>query len=238
MSSICRNLPMAVRTVVPGLSIWKPFLPSSEEASLLSSLSNFREKILSGSITSETRKGRNYLSRQHNLETSEEYKLVHLANQTFQYFDSYGGKGHSLTYGIGNQNIPDFVKAHLISKILQLPEMKVYKEKALDWNFTFNTYSVDEGKKLAGFPRHKDIPENGIVTFIYSLGAPSEFEIEDPITQKVYRYPLLSGSLLGMREHARWECLHAVVPQTIEGSLPFLRKDEHRYSAVLGFHEK
>lgn len=232
----------AIRTAVPGLSIWKNYLSSNDQDQLLINLCKFREGVLVHSQNAKLMKGRTYLSKQHNLGSSEDYKLVHIAKQTFQYFDQYGGEGHSLTYAIGNKNIPEFVKIDLISRILQLPEMKKYKGARLEWNFTFNTYSVNNSNQLSGFPRHKDIPENGDVTFIYSLGTSSEFEIEDPEQNKIYRYPLLANSLLQMSDEARWDFLHAVVPQKIQGSPAVLRKDakhtEHRYSAVLGFHVK
>lgn len=54
----------------------------------------------------------------------------------------------------------------------------------LQWKLTFNTYEVSEASKMSGFGFHLDLPSNGEVTAIFSLGRDSLFEIE-PLKLKV-----------------------------------------------------
>jgi len=57
----------------------------------------------------------------HNLKADKEYALMKIRDISSdskvdcQNFINYGDKGHSLTYFIGNQNIPKFVKESLIT---------------------------------------------------------------------------------------------------------------------------
>jgi hypothetical protein len=110
-------------------------------------------------------------SQGHNLPFERHYKLIRFkdtgsdAMLNAQTFTDYGSDGHDLTYFMGNENIPEFIKNHLLYKVNDLePVQELSRQKngiPLNWRFTFNVYNNDV-EKQAGFDWHKDIAANGM----------------------------------------------------------------------------
>lgn len=194
-----------------------------------------QKKILNSSLTANLRGCTTYLSQQHNLKTDERYRHVHLEDESGakingQFFERYGDDGHQLTYFIGNQNLPKFIKDDLIPRIKALPEVSAMGGK-LNWNFTFNTYALKGNDTMAGFDFHKDIASNGEISLIYSLGEPAIFHIRHPQQRELMMQTrILSNSLILLSNEARWDYEHRVVPVPVEYKIEGIR----RISMVLG----
>ncbi|MCB1108897.1 MAG: hypothetical protein KDK44_04500 [Chlamydiia bacterium] len=169
-----------------------------------------------------------YLSKQHNLQSDEHYKIVQIKDGTTvkqaQFFEKYGDKGHTLTYFMGNENIPTFVKEALIEPLTKTPEIAALGSR-LNWKLTVNNYSQNS-KERAGFPWHMDIPSNGDITAIITLISQGTLEVSAEKKPEVAdaTFHLIPGSMFLLSGEARWKCLHRVVPQ----------KGASRLSLVLG----
>mmetsp|Transcript_11564 Transcript_11564/g.14352 ORF Transcript_11564/g.14352 Transcript_11564/m.14352 type:complete len:204 (+) Transcript_11564:173-784(+) len=189
---------------------------------------------------------RTFVSQYHNLDSEEHYKNIVVGDEgntrQAQLFENYGSEGHMLTYFQGNNNIPSFVDQLLLSQLLTLPELRDYKNNA-NWKFTFNTYSA-KNEQLSGFSFHKDVPSNGDISLIYSLGTESQFQIRLPegetqtdsdcaseITENVR-----SNDLIIMANDARWKYEHRVVPVSVGAEQKPLHSEHpiYRISMVLG----
>ena len=203
------------------------------------------------------------LSKQHNLTTDEYYERVEVTDESevvtagasgavskgkgvskgvrkrrAQYFDQYGDPGHQLTYFMNNSNIPSYVMDDVISRLVQMKEIKelytssegVGDAKDLNWMFTFNTYSSHcDSDIIPGFPYHVDSDFNGDVTVILSLMCGASMELrplpkageEGNSTEKNpchMRIELSPGSLLLLSGEARWKWQHRIVPRTGTGT--------------------
>lgn len=221
MAMISRHAP-PVRIPVPhrsfsnrahmpsGLRFIPQFLDKKAYAKLVEESFQLEANIarLAEGIASE--KGRTYLSRQHNLKSDEFYKKVRLNEIDCQHFDRYGDNGHTLTYFIGNKNIPKYLEG-LKNKIESLEEVHAL-EGVLNWNFTFNTYrSLNVVRP--GFPFHIDTPSNGEITSIFTLLSDADLQMKKETDQDpVYSVKLVPGSLRLLTGEARWKWQHRVLP--------------------------
>ncbi len=190
---------------------------------------------------------RTHESQEHNTKKREFYQLLRLRDSpsraiNCQHFNTYDEKSHKLSYFIGSSNLPAFLNQSIIPRVLQISQVGTLTlGRKLDWNFTFNTYAAREGNtpSMAGFSFHKDIPSNGEVTMIYSLGAPTVFKIRHPDDDsKGESFPLEENSLVLLSGESRWLYEHCVVPVKVEESKPLLFEQAqtiYRISLVLGF---
>lgn len=244
------------KSSIHGLKVFHNFLGTSYKNEIQEKSVDLFQKILSNLHSAPGQQATTYLSQQHNLKTKEYYWLVKIANENElnskpgiqsnvygQHFKKYGEEGHTLTYFIGNQNLPEFIRTGLVNRVLEIPEVNELSEDSplpLDWNFTFNTYAMakDESSKLPGFDFHKDIPSNGAITMIYSIGARSEFQIRHPEKpSEAHAISLDSDSLILLSGPARWDYEHRVVPVKIEKNCPLIEIQNEaimRISLVLG----
>lgn len=234
----------SLKTSIPGLGIYPNFLSTLSHEELQEQAVGFYQKIRGCLQNSSIQTGTTYLSKYHNLKSKEFYRIIQMEDEekiSGQHFETYGEDGHTLTYFIGTKNLPLFIKNGLLSRVLKLSEISDLSQgRLLNWNLTFNTYSVTENQPthLPGFDFHKDIKSNGEITMIYSTGAPSEFHIRHPDKPaEVQKFPLFSNSLLLLSKEARWDYEHCVVPVPIEGEQIGLHKEIDsikRISIVLG----
>ncbi len=234
-------------TSIPGLYIYRDFLRPVQGTDLQKNAINLHKEIVENSANALNHQCKTFLSQYHNLKSDEYYRLVEVDDSSGrkiegQHFQKYGEDGHKLTYFVGNKNLPGFLMNGLLSRVLRIPEiMAIKQDKTLNWNFTFNTYAAANNglSKLAGFDFHKDIESNGEVTMIYSIGAPTKFEIRHPnYIAESQTIPLLSNSLVVLSKQARWDYEHRVIPVTIEDSAPLIENEVEsvrRISLVLGF---
>ncbi|GAB4226020.1 MAG: hypothetical protein Tsb0021_01590 [Chlamydiales bacterium] len=232
---------------VPGLHIFHDFLPKSQQSELQKKAIDLYKAVLNTQVSSDLKRRKIFLSHSHNLKSDEYYRLIEIEDVPGkkirgQHFEKYGEDGHKLTYFIGNNNLPKFLRNSLVPRVLQIPEvMALRQDKTLNCNFTFNTYAKanERASKLAGFGFHKDIESNGELTVIYSIGAHSEFQIRYPNDEdKALTIPLLSHSLILLSKGARWDYEHRVIPVTIEDCSPLFQNEVEtirRISLVLGF---
>lgn len=247
-----RMLATCSRSFPPGLVFLSRFLEESQRTPVQARAKELYRKIISQQQTAPTQEARSYLSKYHNLKSKEYYKAVHFEDQdgrkiSCQYFQKYGEEGHQLSYFIGNNNIPRFIQTDLITRMLDIPEVRNLKEadKGI-WNFTFNTYALLENASklatMAGFPYHKDIESNGEITAIYSLGEESTFEIRHPERpDQVTRFPLVDNSFILLSGPARWDYEHRVIPVVIQKKTSQLWNEIEaikRISLVLGIQPK
>lgn len=232
-------------TPIPGLHIYHDFLETDRKCDLQKEAIKLHHAISSDTTVEHKKIHR---SQSHNLPSHEYYRLVSFNDQekmkiTCQYFEKYGEDGHKLTYFIGNNNLPNFIKSMLISRVLEIPEViALSQNKLLNWNLTFNVYASELNQprtEIPGFPFHKDIPSNGEATMIYSIGAGSEFQMRHPANaDKIHAYPLYPNSLILFSKEARWDYEHRVVPVEIVDSPPLFTtalEKIWRISLVLGF---
>lgn len=245
-SQRCFSTAQFIGSSIPGLRIYPNFLSQVQQKELQESALGLHQMILSRLQSSPTQSCTTYLSKYHNLKSKEYYRLVPIEDElgekiNGQHFEQYGDEGHKLTYFIGNQNLPEFIKSGMLPRVLQIPEVSAYSQGIpLNWNFTFNTYAItkDRPSKLPGFDFHKDIKSNGEITMIYSCGAPAEFQIRLPQEPtSIQRFPLLSNGLVLLSKEARWDYEHCVVPLTGESAPSLLDKELaliKRISLVLG----
>lgn len=233
-------------TAIPGLGVFQNFLGDSQKEKLQLNSAGLFQRILTASEEASKISTRTHLSRYHNLSSQESYQLVKVEDVngrkvTGQHFAKYGEEGHQLTYFIANANIPTFIKEDLVPRVLRVPAVEALSSQdPLDWNLTFNTYATtkDRSAQLSGFDFHKDIPSNGEITMIYSLGVTSMFQIRLPEKpDQIHSFPLNSDSLLLLSKEARWDYEHRVVPVTLTTN-HFLFKTQlesiRRISIVLG----
>ncbi len=238
----------SVSTAIPGLKHLPNFLDESQSKVLQDKAVGLYLKILQNLEHAPTVEGQTYLSKQHNLNTKKYFRLVNAEDDTkrtlkAQHFINYGAEGHGLTYFIGNNNIPEFIKTELITRVLEIPEVRLLdNDKSANWNFTFNTYTTTStnGSTLAGFDFHKDVASNGEITMIYSIGCIETqpvFEIRHPSQPSMIQtVPLTHNSLLLLDKVARWDCEHRVSPVFGSNNSPLddRMKTIYRMSLVLG----
>ena len=242
-------------TAVPGLHFISDFIDKEAQRRLEASAYQLHHKI-THSEDSTLFAGKTHLSKYHNLSSSEYYRLVTFeeagAKINAQYFAHYGEDGHKLTYFIGSDNIPGFVKTGLAAPMEELTAVEALKtEKAfypsasqshpyvLQWNLTFNVYSPAKTTphRVAGFPFHVDIKSNGDITAIYTLLSAATLEIRKKGTSETpHAFTLTPGSLLLLSQEARWDWEHRVTPTEIASSKldDTLTDSISRMSLVLG----
>ena len=228
-----------------GLRFIPKFLDRQPQEQLLSQSLLLHRQIEQMAQNTPGTKARTYLSKQHNLRTDEHYHLVTFETNgqslNLQHFFKYGEEGHTLTYFIGIQSIPQFVKDALIIPMEQIEvvkELKTQKKgnKPLDWNLTLNTYrpSLHKPNQMPGFEFHKDIPSNGDITAIFTLLSDAEVEMKpDEHSPISYTETLIPGSLFLLSGKSRWDWLHRVQPRDV----PLVDSETiRRVSLVLGCH--
>ncbi len=226
---------MQISRAIPGLHVFHSFLKNDKVVQ--EKAINLQKAILQSSSMGSLQSDRTYLSRYHNLKSSEQYSLVTVADEsghkiTALYFKKYGEEGHHLTYFIGNNNIPGFIRNDLITRVSRIPQVSALGDR-LNWNFTLNTYAV-AGERMAGFDYHKDVASNGEISLIYSLGAPSVFQIRHPEQKHLFKSMTLHPNMLiVLSQEARWDYEHRVVPVKVEHHSP-LANAIGRISLVLG----
>ena len=238
--SKCRSIPrlgfrcyqkaaVSAQRAPSGLRYIPEFISSKEHDELTIESLKMLQQIHQYRETSDVEevKARTSLSKQHNLTTDEYYEKIeivdHNKRRRAQYFDKYGESGHELTYFMNNSNIPSFVMNDLVSKLVDIQEVKALSGDTphLNWMFTFNAYSPspaeDKNGRLAGFPYHVDSDFNGDVTVILTLMAPADMELR-PVdigsdSGCLSRIGLTPGSLLLLSGEARWKWQHRVIPK-------------------------
>ncbi|MFI5344178.1 MAG: hypothetical protein ACHQUC_08155 [Chlamydiales bacterium] len=232
---------------IPGLKIITNFLKNDERTAVQSSALQLHQHIINQNSLGRDVPCRTFLSKQHNLSSDESYRIVKLEDGEKKqikglHFDKYSETGHRLTYFIGNDNIPNFVRSTLISRFLEMPEINrlVDKDIPLKWNFTFNSYAPtrNNANQLSGFEFHKDVASNGLISMIYSIGMDSIFEMRFPDQPtRIFSFPLAANSCLFLMDEARWIYEHRVSqvnceaqPSLLESSLESIK----RVSLVLG----
>jgi hypothetical protein len=231
------------QAIPPGLHFIPEFLNRRAQEQLLAKSLRLYEQIKQKAEDAAGIKATTYLSKQHNLQSEEYYKLIKLEDeqgksQDLQHFEKYGEEGHTLTYFIGTKNIPAFIKEALIAPMAQLQEVKALETKSnwktLDWNFTFNTYTPPNNYpgRMPGFDFHRDTPSNGEITAIFTLLAEADVQMkkdwDSPIS---YTARLIPGSLFLLSWDARWQWLHRVLPRDVP---PLDSVMIRRISLVLG----
>lgn len=228
---------------IPGLHVYPDFLPSNQKTELQQRAIGFHQEILKNSASSSLQRAKTFLSQYHNLASDEYFCHVKIGKVSGQHFGKYSEDGHKLTYFIGSNNLPEFLKDILLPKVLALPEVvALTHSRPLDWNFTFNTYAATKGEEtlLAGFDFHKDIKSNGEVSMIYSIGAEVKFQIRHPgKSEEIQTISLLSNSLILLSQEARWDYEHRVVPIEVNENCPLMQDEAEtirRISLVLGFN--
>lgn len=144
-----------------------------------------------------------------------------------QHFEKYGDEGHTLTYFIGNRNIPTFVRHGLVAPLLSVAEISalLYRKRQidagaeLDWNLSLNVYrrSPHRPGSLAGFPYHMDTPSNGHITGIVTLLCDADVEMKPSMeaAEATFRATLTPGSLFLLSGDARWRWVHRVLPRPL-----------------------
>lgn len=246
-------------TKIPGLKFIPNFVNNETQKTLLLESLSLQRAITENAKGKQSKKTQTYLSKQHNLKSDEHYKLLHLSypkdlTLDCQHFEQYGEDGHQLTYFIGNQNIPSFIRSKLINEMEQLDEVKAVKEEKfqkasrdhkqmgeLNWNFTFNIYGQqnENPNLVAGFPFHIDVASNGQVTAIFTLMSNATLEMRKKgETEASHSIQLTPGSLFLLSGESRWEWEHRVLPKNLQENND--SEDEHcphdisRISLVLG----
>lgn len=112
-----------------------------------------------------------------------------------EHFEGYGRADiHDLTYFQRNRNIPGYAQA-VVLEIAQLPEVAAVAaavadaRDTLEWRMTLNAFtavesavdpSVQGGDDEALFPWHVDLPANGDVTAILTLGRAGRIQFARP----------------------------------------------------------
>jgi alkylated DNA repair dioxygenase AlkB len=243
LRTFCSSVRFNRQEAPSGLRFIRKFLDNQAQEQLLTQSLLLHREIERIAQNTPGTAARTYLSKQHNLKTDEHYHRVtvkmHGQMLNLQHFFKYGEEGHTLTYFIGTQNIPQFVIDALIIPMEQIEEVKELKaqkigDKPLGWNLTFNTYkpSLHKRNQMPGFDFHKDIPSNGDITAIFTLLSEADVEMKPTMHSPVaYRETLIPGSLFLLSGAARWEWLHCVQPKDI----PFIDSEKiRRVSLVLG----
>ena len=237
-------------TPISGLHVYRQFLEPKYADALQSKAVGLCQAILNQSSSAPSHRCQTFLSKYHNLKSDEYLRPIKIDDEPNgkirgQYFERYGEDGHTLTYFIGNRNIPRFLPNTLITRVLHLPEvMEITQNRLTEWNLTFNTYATSKkcDSTLPGFDFHKDIESNGEVTLIYSIGSPAEFQIRHPETvEKICRIPLLHNTMVLLSNEARWDYEHKVVPNKISDDFSLLETEiesVRRMSLVLGFKKR
>lgn len=223
----CRQFSKVAATpVFSGLEIHSDFFGQEQSSSVADLALDFFSKLQQATATPV--RGRTYLSQQHNLNSKEEYQSITLkdsqASVKGELFSTYGGSGHQLAYFRGNHNIPQWVWGSVVKAVKELDAVKKLGPEH-SWNFTWNTYSRVQGEEEGtGFAWHKDIPSNGDITVIYTLGQTALFSLRHPAEKLVeYTYRLPSDSLLILSDDVRWDWEHKVEvlgAESVERLLP------------------
>lgn len=232
---------------VPGLFLVENLLTKSQQITLQEKGNLLAQEIFEAKELAAASRVKTAYAKQHNVkEHSGEYYGIQLNDEKgsikASHFSDYGDKGNTLTYFIGNRNIPNFIEDSLIPRISQIPEVVTLSSGApLEWRFTFNTYAINsnENNEGAGFGWHKDIKENGEITMIYpwSLSEPLFSIRKEEEKDEVHTFSIPPNSLLGLSGAARYDYEHRVHPKKVdkESSLFELQGEKiWRVSFVLG----
>lgn len=232
---------------VPGLYFFKNFLPEQLHLATLNHIRDTQDKVRLAAREAADIKTRTYLSRQHNLQSAEYYRNVAVTplgetrRLSMQYFNTYGNKGHELTYGIGRSNISDFVLSKIIPLMEPLPPVAALQHnlpegKAAELRLTINFYNPiqEDPKELPGFEWHKDATNNGDITAIYTLfGDSVDFEIkEEEHPERICSLSVAERSLVILSGDARWKWIHRIVPKVFDDPIGAKRE---RVSLAFGF---
>lgn len=227
---------------IPGLHLISELFPRTEVAALQKNAINLHQATKNSSKDVPPQKCKTFISQYHNQTDNQFCRLIRIEEAgrriVAKHFESYGDKGHELTYFIGNENLPQFLKEGVLPRICAIPQVKELG-KPRHWNFTLNTYAHKDTVTLAGFDFHKDIPSNGEVTAIYSLGISSEFQIRHPGDHtQIATLALHENSFLFLSKEARWDYEHRVIPSKINSTSIFPDQEIKRISLVFGFNFK
>lgn len=224
----------------PGLRLIPKFLYRMEQARVLDQALKVFHDVTTVAKDAKKVPAKTYLSQQHNLDSHEFYQNctitdVGFKEKTGQHFKKYGEDGHTLTYFIGNQNIPYYIGISLIPLIEELEEVKALKaehakekDPTLGWRLTLNTYSESEEQPgfRPGFPFHIDTPTNGRITSIVTLISPARIEMKKKEENlPSYSLVLKPGSLLLLSGESRWNWQHRVLQENIEPATNRYRAD-------------
>jgi hypothetical protein len=181
---------------VPGLFYYKNFLSNEEHQLLLEGsykhLDEMKRYI-------QDRKPTGFVSKKHNLTSQESYNNVLLVDEdssskSCQVFEKYGEDGHVLVYFIGNNQIPLHIKKEVLPKLIHLDPVKELKPtiqdaKEFDWRLTVNYYEKSTTNSFGGFPFHRDIAANGLITSILTLESPALIEFIKPDKEPTDGFP-------------------------------------------------
>jgi alkylated DNA repair dioxygenase AlkB len=228
-------------TNIPGLFIYNNFITNQEETSYLKESNSINEELKFQLIDKDLVKTQIPQPEEVKIEKygmqSEEtyYNLVSKKTDTkCFYFKKYGDEGHSLIYFKGNENIPEIFK-HLKTKLINLEIITSIKPQS--WKLTLNFYNkLKEEDKLPGFPFHVDIPINGEITTILSLGSPGLIEFKPLNSDETSSFIMLPRSLVILSGESRWSYMHRVKPTYKEFEFNGLKYTVEipRVSIVLG----
>ncbi|MBY0458844.1 MAG: hypothetical protein K2V38_16015 [Gemmataceae bacterium] len=209
---------------VPGLLLFTDYFTPNECASLVAESLALYDRLESAIGNRATEAARipqpEYVrSAAHNLASEERFVRVTLPEGggrliRGEYFPRYGEDGHALAYFQRNANLPDFVARDLAPRVhgLVAGEGLVPPADELVWKLTANFYRR-EGRRVAGFPFHVDLPSNGDVTMILNVQREAQFQIAkgDAVTD----IPLPVGALLLLSAESRWQWMHRVLPSDV-----------------------
>lgn len=242
MAYCCRACP-PVRTMLPvrrysqaqeapaGLRFIPKFMPPKDYAKIVQDAFQMHAFIVEEAKGKAKIGARTYLSQQHNLKSDEHYKVLKIDQRDCQHFERYGENGHTLTYFIGNKNIPSCVEG-LKEKIANLEEVRARfaKNMRLTWNMTFNTYG-SVNRVRSGFPFHVDIPSNGAITSIFTLLSDAELQMKRfHDANPTFSVTLEPNSLLLLSGDSRWKWQHRILSSPLQSSMLKIE----RMSVVLG----
>ena len=198
---------------VPGLHLFENFLGTQQSSELAElSLAFFSQLQQSAG---DSQRARTHLSKQHNLSTREEFETISLNDGDVaiegELFRSYGDTAHQLGYFRGTKNIPEWLWQQLVTKVRKVEAVQQLGSQH-NWKFTWNAYRcAQSSEQPTGFPWHVDIPGNGDITSIYTLGQSARISLRNTKDKsQMVSHMLPSDSLVLLSGEARWEWEHMV----------------------------
>jgi hypothetical protein len=229
----CFSTAQVTRSSIPGLKIYPNFLSPVEEKEIQERAIALHQKILgsfqSSSVQRSTTTAPSYFESRCEVvggpvEIAEGKKI------NGQHFKKHNMEGHKWTDFKGNENLPEFIKNGVLSRILDLPAVQAFRQgMPLNWNFTLNTYGLLNNLyylkvwpgSMEGSGCNKVSDSKDELTMIYSSGDESKFFIrQKEWPWKSESYPS-SNSLVFLENK---DCLgykHYVMPM-IKSSTPRL----------------